>query len=450
MYQIQSKSDLQNGVTLVVSIPEEELDKKALYTILAEQPGFILPFRQRVVDGKAEFIYQIGNRTKITYLSGWRNPREYVELWSGILHPLLYCKDWFLNPYSFVLTPEHLYCDKDGKTISFVYIPSIRTCSDYQTLKELVAEIAKHNPVSDVTLENQVWRALQEFNPNEFLNMLKSGKFSADSTPGIPPAPAAQQAPIPPAAPPEPKQVAYQAPLAAVPPAAPLVPNLPRRSDDLEINLSAERKAPKKPKSSGGMFGAKKEKKEKVKPAPKEKPQKAQKKEKKEIQQPQQQAILQGAAAMPPNIPFSPAAAAPGQQRQPVSYVPQSPAYDDGMTQLEGQGVSGMRFRYTGNQNHPRAIPVTFAGSAFFTIGRFDASVGKQQSDFEFDRATKAISRRHAVVEQNAGGYFLIDLSSSAGTFINGQRLMPNAPYLLEPGSRISFGNAGAEYIWEM
>ena len=85
-----------------------------------------------------------------------------------------------------------------------------------------------------------------------------------------------------------------------------------------------------------------------------------------------------------------------------------------------------------------------------FTIGRFDVSVGHQQSDYEFDKQTKAVSRHHAAIEREQDGcYTLVDLDSKAGTFLNGERLTPNVPVPLTRGSRVSFGTGGADYIWE-
>ena len=52
-YQIENKNDL-TGAMLVVRFPQEDLDEKALYTIEADQPPFLVPFRYRAVDGMAE------------------------------------------------------------------------------------------------------------------------------------------------------------------------------------------------------------------------------------------------------------------------------------------------------------------------------------------------------------------------------------------------------------
>jgi len=49
----------------------------------------------------------------------------------------------------------------------------VRACSDYNDLKNMVTEVAKQNHVTDIDLENKVVWAVQDFNPIEFLQMLK-------------------------------------------------------------------------------------------------------------------------------------------------------------------------------------------------------------------------------------------------------------------------------------
>jgi len=112
------------------------------------------------------------------------------------------------------------------------------------------------------------------------------------------------------------------------------------------------------------------------------------------------------------------------------------------------QGRTGLR--YIGNIQLPPVIQVQIKEGEVYSIGRFDATVGKKQSSFEFDKRTKAVSRRHAVVERDVHGYNIIDLASSAGTFVNDKKLPPNTPFELESGYRVSFGNSGADYVWEV
>jgi len=106
--------------------------------------------------------------------------------------------------------------------------------------------------------------------------------------------------------------------------------------------------------------------------------------------------------------------------------------------------------RCIGKAHLPTRIEVSIKEGEIFTIGRYDAAIGKRQSSFEFDKKTKAVNRRHAVIERGSDGYRIIDLSSSAGTFVNDKKVPPNTPINLEAGSTVSFGNSGVNYIWEL
>jgi pSer/pThr/pTyr-binding forkhead associated (FHA) protein len=50
------------------------------------------------------------------------------------------------------------------------------------------------------------------------------------------------------------------------------------------------------------------------------------------------------------------------------------------------------------------------------------------------------VSRRHALVRINEQGYEVIDLSSRNGTWLDGQRLVPNKPYPLRSGTALRVG----------
>jgi hypothetical protein len=132
----------------------------------------------------------------------------------------------------------------------------------------------------------------------------------------------------------------------------------------------------------------------------------------------------------------------------PPEYAP--PANLNEMTQLIGDiKSSGAKLRLIGDSALAPQINVLIEPGQAFTIGRFDVSIGRPQSSFEFEKNTKAVSRRHAAIERAVDGYRIIDLSSSAGTFVDGRKLPPNAPYQLKHGARVSFGNAATDYIWE-
>lgn len=50
------------------------------------------------------------------------------------------------------------------------------------------------------------------------------------------------------------------------------------------------------------------------------------------------------------------------------------------------------------------------------------------------------LSRRHAKVRRTALGYEIMDLSSTNGTWLNDERLIPHKPYLLTSGSQLRLG----------
>ena len=439
IYGIQSKNDFLTGASLTVRIPEEELDKKALYTIQKDRPGFILPFRFISIEKQIEFVYQIGTHSKLQYLSGSRSPEEYASLWTSILCPLLECGDWFMRPYSFLLSADYLFCDKNKQAVSYVYIPSVRECSDYDALKKMAAEISKLITVSDANMENKVLRAImKEFDPNGFLQMLKS--YIHAGAPPAEPYPVSEHQPVPVnnnslIAPhntseqvispvhenkrgqlQEPRDTIESAPgdiFINIPAGNAPVRKKAGVSKEAENTGYAKEKEPVKAVNISNFFGKKKE---------------------------TQQELL------PVDAPVQHGVHDPVFSSTPVNIPPTEPNDD---TQIISEISGGTRFRLVGSILLPAFIEVLVREGEVFTIGRYDASAGRKQSDFEFDKKTKAVSRRHAAIERCAECYNIIDLASSAGTFVNGQRLPPNTPYELVYGCRVSFGNAGADYVWE-
>lgn len=446
-YEIQRKEDSLSGTVLTVQIPERDVDRKALYTLQYEMPEFLIPFRYRDVDGQVELTYQTGERSKLRYFYGPKMPEDYVCLWEGLLQPLLSCSEWFLKPFSFVLKPEYLYRDKQGR-ISYLYIPSQEDYSSGDQLKSMAMQVAEKNSVSSPELENMVLRMLmKDFQPKTFLEALHKAQTSVKPAPKdalyppMPPLPAVKQ---------EKENLLYPpiSPLPAVkqkkqetPPQ--LKSSLPASiigGDDIFIDLSGEEKEKKK----GGFFRfgskgrkavEKKSKEKKVLPAGK-------------------QSIMSGEASGEKPWADTPVYMPPAAVRPtPVSSETQfqkpkavCPAAEENETQLEEFGT---RLRLVGSADLPSVIPVHIEVGEVFTIGRFDTSVGRKQSSFEFREDTKAVSRHHAAIERDVDGYIITDIASRAGTFVEGRPLQPNLPYRLRKNVKISFGTSGADYIWE-
>ena len=73
-------------------------------------------------------------------------------------------------------------------------------------------------------------------------------------------------------------------------------------------------------------------------------------------------------------------------------------------------------------------------------LQRFPFTIGRSDADWKlpFDAA---VSARHAEIDYRQGGFFIRDLNSANGTFVNGQRLAPMRHEVLLFGARILLGS---------
>lgn len=83
--------------------------------------------------------------------------------------------------------------------------------------------------------------------------------------------------------------------------------------------------------------------------------------------------------------------------------------------------------------------------SFFINIKGKTLKVGKQViigrgSPFENLLPFRDIARAHAKVLEKANGYFIKDLGSETGTFVNGEKIKPNTLVQIEPEDKISLG----------
>jgi hypothetical protein len=76
-----------------------------------------------------------------------------------------------------------------------------------------------------------------------------------------------------------------------------------------------------------------------------------------------------------------------------------------------------------------------------FFLGRAEEASSPTVIDLsDFEAFEKGVSRRHAIIKVINDNYVLIDNNSSNGTWLNGDRLLPNNPHILTSGSVIQLG----------
>jgi pSer/pThr/pTyr-binding forkhead associated (FHA) protein len=89
----------------------------------------------------------------------------------------------------------------------------------------------------------------------------------------------------------------------------------------------------------------------------------------------------------------------------------------------------------------PEPLKITPAGRLI--VGRSDANstVHPDIDLANFGAIEKGVSRQHAAIELSGEETLMVlDVGSSNGTYLNGQRLLPNQPRVLRDGDEVRFG----------
>lgn len=77
-----------------------------------------------------------------------------------------------------------------------------------------------------------------------------------------------------------------------------------------------------------------------------------------------------------------------------------------------------------------------------YVIGRVDVQSGNYP-DIDltpYGAIDEGVSRVHALFQRTEDTFTVVDMNSSNGTYLNGQRMMPNQPRVLQDGDEVRFG----------
>lgn len=97
------------------------------------------------------------------------------------------------------------------------------------------------------------------------------------------------------------------------------------------------------------------------------------------------------------------------------------------------------------------AEPVTLQPARRTVLGRADVT-STVQPDLDltpFGALEKGVSRIHAAVERSEDTLTIVDMGSSNGTHLNGQRLLPDQPRVLRDGDEIRLGKLVAHVYFK-
>jgi pSer/pThr/pTyr-binding forkhead associated (FHA) protein len=118
-----------------------------------------------------------------------------------------------------------------------------------------------------------------------------------------------------------------------------------------------------------------------------------------------------------------------------------------------GQGAAAVNLSGSlSSNNGPHAMLVIERGRSVgkqFMLSDLDSQIGRWDADggvfpdvdLDSDDPEAKVSRRHARITLREGQYFVEDLGSTNGTFVNrGKRLMPGVRHELKDGDEIIVG----------
>lgn len=116
--------------------------------------------------------------------------------------------------------------------------------------------------------------------------------------------------------------------------------------------------------------------------------------------------------------------------------------------QAQAQGrITWGTARFSGNssivvQVRDYSEPVILGSKEELMVGRADTQ-SNFAPDLDLDQyggADQGVSRRHAVIRRGEDTLTLTDLGSTNGTYLNGQRLLPNQSRVLRDGDEVRAG----------
>ncbi len=82
------------------------------------------------------------------------------------------------------------------------------------------------------------------------------------------------------------------------------------------------------------------------------------------------------------------------------------------------------------------------------TFAKDRVSIGRAQSnDVKLTNAMRLVSRQHAEIRREKGGFWIVDLGSKNATLLNGRRIEPDRPYALQHGDRLLVGDFQIEFV---
>lgn len=464
-YNFQVQSALDGNYVNIVLPASGRQDRIAVRVIKESCPEFLLPFGMTDINDQVTLKYKVPNAVALKYLNGSFTKQMFLDFYAGLLEPFVRGYDWFLDYHYVCVAPDYIYVDKQTFKSSFLYIPE----QSYRNTDEEIVDFLKNvlNKVQVTDDSAFLVRLYQYFNLGNVVlsdldNMIKAEKNKMAPQPAVqgtaanPVQQLSQPRPLPP-------QAAGTAAVSSMAQqsAAGTAANTPAGAAANAASGVDTGSQPPSPGASGSddndmmnaLFGASPKKKEKPskqkkqhdKPAKAEKPEKAEKGlfggglfGKKKAKETGTNPAANPAPLQPVQTAPPVRNTLPQQEVSAMTSVFQGPEEESSVTMIVGTSCQAEKCLELIESERTGAIArisLDFPND-FITIGR--ASSDAVQPDIRFDKSFMQVSRMHLRIERKGDSYYAIDLGSGNHTLIDGQMMVPNMQYPLNPGSVVS------------
>lgn len=408
-----------------------ECDEIACSALKLECPDFILPLAFDNSTTVTTMRYSVpDNCMSVADYEGQFDISTVIRFYHHILEILEICGDWYLLPSGFTFEEKHVYLDQAGETIHLMYIPDAAEKFNEQDIKHLfVSLLEKCNESSGGNIQLQLYKYFYrpKFSIGEFEEMVEKYLKMLESQP-------------------QEETVAIKAPVQVAEKTA--------EKEEVKEEVKEKEKPLPQPEPSHDQETAQRsyyvpksnrsqlsqeEIEEMVKSiysgrtveeavvGPIKQPEEQDGKE-------EQKTSVDGAKV--------PEAVAAGKKKNLFDNVfpvakPARPSEGNESGHYAVMKSISTHARY----DLPKQIAVNLNNGAF-VIGRASRTGEPTGANYEFSAEITPISRIHAQIAKKEEKYYIEDLGSSNGTFLNGTKLEANKPYVIEDGDKIAFAIA--------
>ena len=452
---------IENGRNILsLSLSNDLIDEITLRTLMQDKPEFLTKFTV-FQDGMNRVIqYDVTGLTPLSYDTKVYSSLELIDLLLDMLSTLMSSYDWFMDYHNFKIDHKSIMMNNNTNKFQLLYIPIKESISTEQEIKNCFIElISQLNLSSAEKVVNKIlFFLIKDFflvNFQQFLNELREEvvKEVGVKTPQKPLVEVKE--PVKEVKPITDEQPSLNQVVSTPVNIQPMIQPIAK----VESNTKGQSVPVPNSKPKKGIFGDLFSKKDKSVPKSQMKKSGLEEEIEKRLGT---QSVKQPANHQPvtninskanTNTPLMMGATS-NHQPSPspmISAVPKKiQSLDSEVTEfLDIDTFDGLHLKYVGTYDSSyidEIIPIEFINNGF-RIGRFDITKGQKRLEFEFHQSIKHISRTHVRIEKEDNKYFIIDINSANGTFINGQRINPMYPYEVSINDKISFSNKGLDFI---